>query len=826
MMRIVFLLFAEESGLLPADSELYARAYSAGGLYAELEQRVADARGNEGELEHTFLAWHRLLALFTVAYRGVDHPELDLIAHDGSLFDPDGHAWLEGRVAGDSAPGTPLAVDDRTVLHMLRAVQTVTIGGELRTVSFRTLTVEQIGYVYEGLLSFEGFRAAAVVVGLTGKDGREEEVWLPELEGLAAAHPGADALAVHLAEAYKASGLGSPRALTAKLGPLAAEEQAQAQARLYAVTRDHDLVRRLLPFYRIIRQDLRGDPVVILPGALYVTESALRASTGTHYTPRFLAEQVAEGALEPLVYLPGPLQTAQRSEWKLRSPREILDLKVEDLAMGSGAFLVAACRYLAGKLIEAWSAEGDARAREHLAAPVADSGLALDSLADPLVIDARRQVIEHCLYGADINPMAVEMAKLSLWLVSMDPRRPFTFLDDRLVAGDSLLGITSIEQLEWMHLNLREGRALHEGTVLDFMAGVRTVLAEAAEERLGLVSISGDDMESVTKKRQILAAVGTRTAELTRYANLIAGAALVGPRKGSRGGTRESEDETQSGRQNLWLIAAKTAHEAATRDATEKVERLAAGWLATDQPDDGFDRVPLHWPLVFPEVFDSSRPGGPGFDAVIGNPPFLGGLKLKTALGQAYNIDVPGHSGAVVLSGVIEESLTASGRVPATIAERIFALFAFFELPEYPVSVFLEVLVPPGNRVGEYARCGPQPDRVDRPGGCGEIRVMSAVAGDELGAGSLVSEFAVPEFREIKQGVADGGVLEVDHPDPAPIRIGVKVPPAEVAVQQAVFLAQVRVAQAGYLVMETADAVGEVGVEEGHLGGLFEDEGI
>ena len=351
MMRIVFLLFAEESGLLPADNELYARAYSAGGLYAELEQRVADARGNEGELEHTVLAWHRLLALFTVVYRGVSHPELDLIAHDGSLFDPDAHPWL------------PLTVDDRTVLHMLRAVQTVTIAGELRTVSFRTLTVEQIGYVYEGLLSFEGFRAAETVVGLIGKDGREEEVPLRTLESIAAAHVSAETLAAKLAELYKDSGIGSPRALTVKLAPLTGDERAQAETRLYAVTRDHPLVQRLLPFYRIIRQDLRGDPVVILPGALYVTESALRASTGTHYTPRFLAEQVAEGALEPLVYSPGPLQTADRSQWKLRPAEEILALRVADIAMGSGAFLVAACRYLAGKLIEAWSAAGNVDAQ-------------------------------------------------------------------------------------------------------------------------------------------------------------------------------------------------------------------------------------------------------------------------------------------------------------------------------------------------------------------------------------------------------------------------------------------------------------------------------
>ena len=295
MMRLVFLLFAEESGLLPADNELYASSYSAGGLYAELEQRVADARGNEAELDHTYLAWHRLLALFTVVYRGVSHPELALIAHDGSLFSPDTYPWF------------PLRVDDRTVLHMLRAVQTVTIAGELRTVSFRTLTVEQIGYVYEGLLSFEGFRAAEVVVGLIGKEGREEEVPLAVVENMAASPDPA----ARFAETYKDSGIGSVRALTLKLAPLSADERAHAETKLYAVTQDRAVVQRLLPLYRLIRQDLRGDPVVILPGHLYVTESALRASTGTHYTPRFLAEQVAEGALEPLVYKPGPLQTAR-----------------------------------------------------------------------------------------------------------------------------------------------------------------------------------------------------------------------------------------------------------------------------------------------------------------------------------------------------------------------------------------------------------------------------------------------------------------------------------------------------------------------------------
>ena len=617
MMRIVFLLFAEESGLLPADNELYARAYSAGGLYAELEQRVANARGNEGELEHTVLAWHRLLALFTVVYQGVSHPELDLIAHDGSLFAPDAHPWL------------PLTVDDRTVLHMLRAVQTVTIAGELRTVSFRTLTVEQIGYVYEGLLSFEGFRATETVVGLIGKDGREEEVPLRALEAVAAAHVSAETLASELAELYKDSGIGSPRALAAKLAPLTGDERARAETRLYAVTRDNPLVQRLLPFYRIIRQDLRGDPVVILPGALYVTESALRASTGTHYTPRFLAEQVAEGALEPLVYSPGPLQTADRSQWKLRTAEEILALRVADIAMGSGAFLVAACRYLAGKLIEAWSIRGNVDAQLLLAEPPVESGLALDVAADPLIIKARRQIIEHCLYGVDINPKAVEMAKLSLWLVSMDPHRPFTFLDDRLATGDSLLGITSVEQLEWMHLDSKAGRKLHEGALLDFMSGVRSLLAEVTEQRVTLVNLPDDTFADLTKKRQLLAEVQIKTQQLTLYADLIAGAALA-----------------SSGKGGLWLTAAKLANEAATQGKIEVAAEKAKGWLATGQPEGTFDRNPLHWPLVFPEVFDSTRLHGSGFDAIIGNPPFLGGQKLTGSLSTAYReylVEAIGH---------------------------------------------------------------------------------------------------------------------------------------------------------------------------------------
>ena len=182
--------------------------------------------------------------------------------------------------------------------------------------------------------------------------------------------------------------------------------------------------------------------------------------------------------------------------------------------MGSGAFLVAACRYLAGKLIEAWSAPATSTPACSSAEPPIESGLALDVAADPLVIKARREIIEHCLYGVDINPMAVEMAKLSLWLVSMDPHRPFTFLDDRLACGDSLLGITSIDQLEWMHLDVAAGRKLHEGALLDFMSGVRSLMAEVTEQRINLVNLPDDTFADLTKKRQVLADVQAKTKRL------------------------------------------------------------------------------------------------------------------------------------------------------------------------------------------------------------------------------------------------------------------------------------------------------------------------
>lgn len=629
MMRLVFLLFAEDRHLLPNDDPVYQAYYSASRLVDELEARAAEP-GGEAALQQTDVAWHRLLALFRAVHGGVSAGTLHLPPYDGSLFDPETYPWLEGRFGdGDDHEAEVLRIDDRTVMHMLRAVQYVEVGTgkgrERRRLTFASLDVEQIGYVYEGLLGFDAFRADDVVLGLTGRPGDEEEVPLTDLEDLFAAAISAgetdlQALAERLSDRYRDSGIGSPSAVAKKLAPLADDEKPDARRRLLSATaNDAPLTDRLLTFYRLLRPDLSGLPTVFRKGTLYVTESPLRRFTGTHYTPRFLAEQVVEGALEPLVYSPGPLQTADTKKWKLRSSTEILSLKIADIAMGSAAFLVASARYLGDRLIEAWAAEGDERARQQVGI-VRGADEVIDTETDPVVIEARRLIIEHCLYGADINPMAVEMAKLSLWLVSMDPARPFTFVDDKLAVGDSLLGITSLEQLEWMHLDPKRGRALHEDRPWAWTKGTTDLAIEVAALRQR-ISRLGDSPANYAHKRELLAEARGLTPRAAMLGDLTTGAALASV-------ARKHHPYDPN------MIAADLARRATEGDANawEDATDQASRWLDIDHAPGSFPRTPLHWPLAFPEVFLENH----GFDAIVGNPPFLGGKRISGPLGSAY----------------------------------------------------------------------------------------------------------------------------------------------------------------------------------------------
>ena len=605
MMRVVFLLFAEERRLLPSDDDLYVTAYSVGNLVEQLEQQ--DSLG--AVLRERTAAWHRLLAVTRAVYAGVAHEDLRLPAYGGSLFDPDRYPWLEGRPDASTAAAAahPPGVDDRTVLRMLRAVQYVVIGGERRRLTFRALDVEQIGYVYEGLLELEVRTATETVLGL-----ERPNKWPQKIKEDAEVTL-ADASTLKVKDFTDRTGWSAKKVQAALASPA---EDPERLSGLHRAVTDPDLAARITPYLGLFRFDELGLPAVTLRDGRYVTRSHRRAATGTHYTPRSLAEEVAEGALQPLVYRPGPLETSDSAQWRIRPSSQIKELKVADIAMGSGAFLVAACRYLADRLIEAWLAEGDAEALAmDLHRTVGRVGA--DAEADQLLLKARREITEHCMYGIDINPLAVEMAKLSLWLITMDRERPFGFLDDRLKPGDSLLGLVSIEQLDVLHVDAKEGRRLHHGA-LDFAEGWRAKLADAADLRRRITATRGVTIRDIEHKARLNAQAESLSDEITTVANAITATGVAAAKlKGKR------LDE-----------AFLSLYVTVSNDDTEKLTALAEKNLQEPRPTGTVEREPFYWPLAFPEIFADTP--NPGFDAIIGNPPFLGGSKISGTMGDDY----------------------------------------------------------------------------------------------------------------------------------------------------------------------------------------------
>lgn len=606
MMRVVFLLFAEERGLLP-QGELFEKGYGLTGQLDRLEQR-ARHQGDDA-LDRSFGTWHRLLATSQALHQGATFEDLRLPAYGGSLFDPRRFPFL---TAANARGTLALPVSDRVMLHVLRALQFATVNRQERRLSFRDIDVEQIGYIYEGLLGYTCVVADDVVLGLIGKPGSEPEITLEALNDLYDEH-GTDAgtaaaVIARVKEDQPGSVPPTKAALTKAFSSSDGLEDAERALR--AVTSDEDLREELRPWLGAIRRDLRGWPVVVLPGGLLVRETPSRRNAGAHYTPRELAEEIVQHALEPLVYSPGPHQGNDPGRWVPLGSTDLLGLRVADIACGSGAFLVAAGRYLAARLVEAWRREGVAE------------GYSPAELGTRAV----REVVANCLYGADINAMAVEMCKLSLWLVSLDPKLPFSFVDDKVLHGNSLLGVTDLRQLEDLHVRPRRGP---QQSALE-LVGDRLVdrldldhrIEQAVRLRRQLSDqiVEHDPQRSGQAKRAQLRRLHEVTADLRLIADAVIAAGL---RLGGKPG-RALEEAYE----NLRAAVARAFPATGTGDRAALETIVGVG--LTPEVETDYERwQPLHWALEVPDVM---RRGG--FDAIVGNPPFLGGKKLSPAMGQ------------------------------------------------------------------------------------------------------------------------------------------------------------------------------------------------
>ena len=389
LMRLVFILFAEDRALLPT-SALYAQNYSVHGLFARLRE---DNQTYQDTMDSRYGAWPQLLAIFRAIYFGCAHPDMRMPEREGYLFDPQRFPFLEGKTTPERK--IPL-VSDGTIFRALEKL--LLLKGE--RLSYRTLDVEHVGGVYETMMGFRLEKAKGLSISLKA----------------AKAHGAPSAISLESLLSMKPSERAKwlQENADTKLTPAATD----------AVKKAESIDDLLVALEKRIARGVTPHPVP--RGAMILQPSEERRRSGSHYTPRTLTEPIVRKALKPILERLGPHP----------KPEQILALEVADIAVGSGAFLVETCRQLADVLVAAW--------HHHNCTPPIPPD-------EDEVLLAKRTVAQKSLYGVDRNPMAVDLTKLSLWLATLAKDHPFTFLDHSIRCGDSLVGLTrrQIARFSW-----------------------------------------------------------------------------------------------------------------------------------------------------------------------------------------------------------------------------------------------------------------------------------------------------------------------------------------------------------------------------------------
>ncbi|WP_291984604.1 N-6 DNA methylase [Luteitalea sp.] len=311
------------------------------------------------------------------------------------------------------------------------------------------------------------------------------------------------------------------------------------------------------------------DLAVRTPGS-----ALLRKRTGAFYTPRLMADLLVERTLDPLV--------------RGASSDAILGLRILDPAMGSGALLASALRYLVAAVEAAWVREGrggplDVARAEREALP--------------------RRIAEQCLHGVDVNARAVHVARLSVWLLSMAPDRPLTWLDAHLRVGNSLVGTSPATVLQRAPRVDRLRHRRHPGQLTLFdLEQWHHEAAAVAHQLEAITARPTDSAEDAHEKSRAFAQLRSRAglAAWRARADAWCGAAMDAAPV-TAGTWRAADDD---------LRLRGRGHAGASSPARHCAER----WQALAQAQQC-----LHWTLEFPDVFDAGRGG---FDAVIANPPW------------------------------------------------------------------------------------------------------------------------------------------------------------------------------------------------------------
>lgn len=336
--------------------------------------------------------------------------------------------------------------------------------------------------------------------------------------------------------------------------------------------------------YRPAKED---DEVVISKGRAYLSnKSGARKSTGSYFTKHFAVEHLLEHSLEPA------LQDHLKSLDTLTDRQagdSFFDFRVADIAMGSGHFLVAAVdrierafsRYLVKRQLTDVMAELE-RLRKTAKEALGELGESVE-IEDTQLL--RRQIARRCIYGVDLNPIAVELARLSLWVHTFVPGLPLSFLDHNLVVGNSLIGIATIEEAsEWLKEVLEKPL---------FALSVDPLIGKARAALDRLARLSDANAAEIEQARKSFLEAKEAVAPAAALFDSLAAA-------------RIEED-----------VRVEVFHNASHwMDAPDSVLGSQAHRLARE----ALKAIPpFHFPIAFPEVFLRERSG---FDLIVGNPPW------------------------------------------------------------------------------------------------------------------------------------------------------------------------------------------------------------
>ncbi|MEG4911493.1 Eco57I restriction-modification methylase domain-containing protein [Microcoleus sp. B7-D4] len=696
IMRCVVILFAEARDLLPRNNPIYHGSYGIQGLREQLD-RLAGGRATE-RLRNGFSAWPRLLALFQLVYQGCSHEALPVPRYGGGLFTPGNpdakDAILRSLSAFEHPENAPSDAVIYRILELLCRSKVKVRQGRSTTwveapVDFSDLSSEYIGILYEGLLDFELRRAGEDDPMIFLNLGDEPVLPLARLEGMDNA-----ALSNLVEKLKKKSKLAAGEDSEAEEEETEeveeeAEEEIEEDAALEADIeeleadldkvqqlreRTHQWAMRAVEAGKLVakprgkkaealtryQQEVSkaGDRLIariVLPGEWFLVRwGGTRKGSGTFYTRPQLAIPTTRRTLQPLAYQ-GELP---------KLPEEILALKVCDPAMGSGSFPVAALRFLTDALYESLHYHNRIEAHGDKSLCRLADGEGTNSLLEetlPVLPDAddfeerlkarlKRYIVERCIYGVDIDPLAVELARLSLWVETMDRTLPFSFLDHKLKCGNSLVGcwFDRFQDYPAMAWERKGGDENHEKFIYHFREFVVTQGKKQGEFRQ-----KGDkwnqaikDIKNSVVKKELKTLLESLMPGKPRlpYSNFKLPAQPT-----------EIHDEAQQIFQDLHGLPIDYSSEEQKENRYQKQFRESEAiqllkfafdsWCAVwfwpgeeieiaPTPARFFNPPPetaaiieqlaqkyqfFHWELEFPDVFASANAG---FDGIIGNPPW------------------------------------------------------------------------------------------------------------------------------------------------------------------------------------------------------------